>query len=543
MRPRLEKGHRYLDVMAHENRWRDASTLHAYLQVVRRRGWLVALMTGLVTVAAIGFSLLQEDRYRASAEVLLSRQNLASTLTGTADPAVFQDAARFAETQADIARAPVVAERALRAAGIEGAEPSELLDSSEVEAAENSDLLEFRVWAETPERAARLATEYARQYTLYRRELDTAAIAGAREELEDSLAQLRADGDSDTPLYQSLIEKEQELRTLEALQTSNAFLVRPAQDAAKVQPKPVRNGVLGLVLGIVLGILVAFLAEALDTRVRSPEEIGDALGVPLLAQIPEPPRRLRAKDRLVMVAEPEGPEAEPFRMLRTNLDFVNLERRAKRIMVTSAVDGEGKSTTAANLAVTLVRAGRSVVLVDLDLRRPSLDRFFKLEGKTGLAHVALGHARLRDAVARVAFAKRDRSPAVAVGNGMKDTTELLQVLPAGPPPPDAGEFIATRALGAILDELAEYADVIVLDAPPLLLVGDAMALSARVDGIVLVTRINIVRRRMLADLRRLLDTSPAETLGYVVTGAEAAESYGYTGRYHVAEQARERQRV
>ena len=107
---------------------------------------------------------------------------------------------------------------------------------------------------------------------------------------------------------------------------------------------------------------------------RSPEEIGDALGVPLLAHVPGPPRRLRGKDRLVMLAEPEAPEAEAVRMLRTNLDFVNLERRAKRIMVTSAVDGEGKSTTAANLAVTLARGGRRVVLVDLDLRRPSLDR-------------------------------------------------------------------------------------------------------------------------------------------------------------------------
>lgn len=528
---------------AHETRWRDASTLHGYVEVVRRRAWLVAAMTGLVTVAAIGFSLLQEDRYRASAEVLLSRQNLASSLTGTPDPTAFQDASRFAETQADLARVPAVAERALRAAGDESPDPGELLDSSEVEAAENSDLLEFRVWADDPQRAERLATEYARQYTLYRRELDTAAIAGARDELEASLDELRADGDTETPLYESLVEKEQELRTLEALQTSNAFLVRSAEGATQVQPKPVRNGVLGLVLGLVLGVLLAFLAEALDTRVRSPEEIGDALGVPLLAHVPGPPRRLRGKDRLVMLAEPEAPEAEAFRMLRTNLDFVNLERRAKRIMVTSAVDGEGKSTTAANLAVTLARGGRRVVLVDLDLRRPSLDRFFKLEGRTGLAHVALGHASLRDAVAQVAIPKLDRSAPSVAGNGMNAAPGLLHVLPAGPPPPDAGEFIATRALGAILDELAEHADSVVIDAPPLLLVGDAMALSARVDGIIVVTRINVVRRRMLAELRRLLETSPAKTLGYVVTGAEAAESYGYAGRYHASEQARERQPV
>lgn len=501
-------------------------------------------MVGLVTVAAIGFSLLQEDRYRASAEVLLSRQSLASSLTGTPDPTAFQDAARFAETQADIARVPTVAERALRASGGNRSDAAELLDSSEVEAAENSDLLEFRVWSDTPREAETLATEYARQYTLYRRELDTAAISGAREELEASLDELRADGDTDTPLYESLIEKEQELRTLEALQTSNAFLVRSANGATQVQPKPLRNGILGLVLGAVLGVLVAFLAEALDTRVRAPEEIGDALGVPLLAHLPGPPRRLRGKDRLVMLAEPDGEHAEAFRMLRTNLDFVNLERGAKRIMVTSAVDREGKSTTAANLAITLARGGRSVVLVDLDLRRPSLDRFFKLEGRTGLAHVALGRADLSAAVVQIAVTKADRRSPVLGDNGINGPAGSLRVLPAGPPPPDAGEFIATRALGAILDELSEHADAVILDAPPLLLVGDAMALSARVDGIVVVTRINVVRRRMLGELRRLLDTSPAKTLGYVVTGAEAAESYGYAGRYYAGEQqARERQPV
>ena len=527
--------------MPDEHRWRDTSTLHGYVRVLRRRYWIVLTMIGLVTGAAIGFSLLQEARYRATAEVLLSRQNIASSLTGTPDPTAFQDAARFAETQADIARVPELAERTLRATGADQVDASELLDSSEVEAAENSDLLEFRVWADTPAIAAERATEYARQYTLYRRELDTAAIAGAREELEASLRDLRAEGGTGTALYDSLVEKEQELGTLEALQTSNAFLVRSADAASQVQPKPIRNGLLGLVLGAILGIIIAFLAETLDTRVRSSEEIGELLGLPLLAQLPGPPRRLRGTDRLVMLAEPNAPEAEAFRMLRTNLDFVTLDQQAKRILVTSAVDREGKSTTAANLAITLARGGRRVVLVDLDLRRPSLDRFFQLEGRIGLAHVALGHARLSEAIADVAVAKLDRSSPAVAGNGARGTAGTLEVVPAGPPPPDAGEFIATRALGAILDVLAARADIVVVDAPPLLLVDDARALSARVDGIVVVTRMNIVRRRMLAELRRLLDTSPAKPLGYVVTGADKAVSYGYSGRYEAAQPVGDKQ--
>lgn len=526
--------------MPPDDRWGDAPTLQGYLHVVRRRWWLVAFMTALVAVAAVGFSLLQDERYRASAEVLLSRQNLASTLTGTPDPTTFQDPARFAETQADLARVPSVAERALRAAGDETTPPREFLESSEVEAAENSDLLEFRVWAAEPDQAAQLATEYARQYTLYRRELDTAAISSAREEVEDSLSELRQEGDTDTPLYESLLDKEQELRTLETLQTSNAFLVRSPDGATQVQPMPVRNGVLGLVFGLVLGIILVFLAEALDTRVRSTEEIGERLKLPLLARIPEPPRRLRRKDRLVMLADPTGPESEAFRMLRTNLDFVNLERGARTIMVTSAVEREGKSTTAANLAVTLARSGRRVVLVDLDLRRPSLDRFFGLQGRPGLTHVALGRFELGAALSRVLVSKAEQT-AIA-GNGGQDGRVALEVLPSGPTPPDPGEFVGTRALGATLAELAERADVVLIDAPPLLHVGDAMALSARVDGIIVVTRRNVVRRRMLAEIHRLLETSPAEKLGYVVTNADGDEAYGY-GYYAAEPRRREQQPV
>src|SRR5207247_6981470 len=120
-------------------------------------------------------------------------------------------------------------------------------------------------------------------------------------------------------------------------------------------------------------------------RVRKAEEIAEQLGIPLLARLPQPSRGLRNKNRLAALEEPDGAAAEAFRMLRTNLDFVNIDRSAKTIMVTSAVESEGKSTTIANLAVTLARSGRRVVLVDLDLRRPYLDRFFGLGGRPGVA--------------------------------------------------------------------------------------------------------------------------------------------------------------
>jgi succinoglycan biosynthesis transport protein ExoP len=329
---------------------------------------------------------------------------------------------------------------------------------------------------------------------------------------------------------------------MEALRTSNASVVRSAQEADQVQPRPVRNAVLGLLLGLGLGIGVAFLWEALDTRVRSTDDVSDGLGLPLLARLPEPPRRLRSEDRLVMLAEPDGVQAEAFRMLRTNLDFVRMERSARTIMVTSAVEQEGKSTTDANLAVALARAGKRVVLVDLDLRRPYVHRFFDLDGAWGVTQVALGQVSLDEALTQLSVAaakpgRRSRWGHVTEldpenGRGHEQGHGALLVLPAGPIPPNPGEFVGTHAVEEILTRLRAQADVVLVDAPPLLHVGDALTLSAKVEGVIVVARVNVVRKRMLEEVRRLLATLPSEKLGFVLAGANAEEGYGYGSNYY-----------
>ena len=264
--------------------------------------------------------------------------------------------------------------------------------------------------------------------------------------------------------------------------------------------------------------------------------------MPLLARVPAPEKKLRAENKLVMLDDPTSVSAETFRMLRTNLDFVTLDTRAKTLMITSAVEQEGKSTTIANLAVALARAGQRVALVDLDLRRPFLARFFDLKGP-GVTQVALGHATLDEALVQIAITDSPRGgtdhrngqvKANGNGNGTGAVAGVLEVLPAGPLPPDPGEFVATHALAEILGELRERADIVLVDAPPALRVGDAMTLSSKVDGIVVVTRMKIVRRHMLAELARQLASVPTPVLGFVVTDAAGEDSsygYGYGSGY------------
>jgi len=516
----------------------QASTLRDYLQVARRRKWIIVQVVVLVPLAALVFSLFQTAQYQGSAQVLLSQQDLSSQLTGT--QAASTDPTREGATQAALARVPTVAQGAIRTAHVTMTAGG-FLAASSVSASATSDLLAFNYTSADANLASRLATAYARAYVRYRLASETAPIMTALKEVQARIAQ--------TPsgvLYNTLVAQEQKLQELATLKTSDASVVKTAGPAAQTAPKTSRNVMLGIVLGLFLGIGLAFLREALDTRVRSAEVIGERLGLPLLARLPEPARALRAESKLAMLEEPKGVNAEAFRMLRTNLEFAMLGKDVRTLLMTSAVEQEGKSTTIANLAVALARAGQRVILVDLDLRRPFLDRFFGLRDHVGLTQVAIGHVPLSDALAEIELV---RSPSSLIGNleasenGRAATAGngngklrhgSLRVLPSGPIPPDPGEFVGTGRLAALLEELRRDADIVLIDAPPLFHVGDAMVLSAKVDAVIVATRMEILRRPMLAELNRLLETVPAIKLGFVVTGAEADEAYGskYGGYYY-----------
>jgi succinoglycan biosynthesis transport protein ExoP len=512
-----------------------AATLRDYLHIVRRQKWIILQAVVLVPLAALLYSWHETPIYQGSATVLLSRQDLADQVTNVQNATA--NSTTLVPTQAAVARVTQIASRTIAQLGLRTMTPRQFLLDSSVTQSSNADTLGFEFRSADPLLAARAATAYAENYVSYKRSLDTASYESARREVDARIQQLVTQGDARGALYTSLVEREQQLQTLEALQVSNATVVQGAQLAVKVSPRTTRNGVLGLFLGIVLGLGLAFLRETLDTRVRSAQEIGDRLGLPLLGRVPEPPKHLRVEDKLSMLEEPSGLHAEAFRVLRTNIEFSVLDSSVRTVMITSAVEQEGKSTTIANLAVALARGGQSVALVDLDLRRPYVDRFFDLGDRPGITQVALGRATLDDALVQVPISAMKPNAQLrprydmsgnghSNGNG-KGVGGKLFVLGSGPIPPDPGEFVASHALTSVLLQLQEVVEVILIDAPPLLRVGDAMVLSAKVDALLLATRMEKVRRPMLSDLHRMLETSPARVLGFVVTGAEAEEGYGH----------------
>jgi Mrp family chromosome partitioning ATPase len=493
----------------------------------------------VVPVAAVAFSLTQPVRYAATARVLLNTPNLASSLNASAPSQVAPDPPdRIAETQAELARVSSVVRPALRNPHAAGMSVQSFLSASSVSPGSNADLLSFTVTAGSPEAAQALATAYARAFTAYRHTLDTAALRQARIGLGTQLAELRAEGRKGSSLYATLVTKDEQLQSQEALQTSNATLVQAAATATQVQPMTTRNAVLGIGLGLLLGVALAFLRQAIDARVVTAAEVSAGLGLPLLGRLWTAPRSVRRQVTLVTVAEPSGALAQAYRVLRTTLDSVMPRRldaareTANLIAVTSATAGEGRSTTVANLGVAFARSGRRVALVNADMRpalderRTSLDGLFGLDLRLGLADVIRGRATLDTALV---FADATPAGEPADDNGSEPEADEavpaaspagVWVLPAGSPSLDLGDPATAARMDDVLKDLAARVDIVLIDSPPLLVSADALELVGLVDAAVVVVRANRITRPALAELARLLTSSPVYKMGFVLTDAD-----------------------
>jgi len=520
------------------------ATLADYLAILRRRKWIIVLLPLVAAISAYAVSEAQSPLYKASAEILVNRSSVVSAITNVADPAI-GDPTRFLTTEASIARSPELAARVASAAGVSGVRGGDVLGASSVTPIPNADLLDVSVsWADAGD-AVRLTNAYASEFTRYKTELDTNRINQALRSLKPRIESLQDAGATLTPGYSTLVQYQSQLETIGTLLANNTSVLQPAAGAGKVRPRPQRTAILGGLLGGVLGFALAFLAEALDRRVRSEEELEDVLQLPLLGRVPPPPRHLRDANELVMLSEPVSVAAESFRRLKTSIEFLNLDREARTIMVTSAVPREGKSTTVANLAVAFARSGRRVALVDLDLRRPSLHSFFHTGVGRGMTDVVAGGESLAGALRSVTLpsalsfgSEHSRNGGSRHGSSARsdrpDGKSMLHLLPSGTIPRAGADslvdFLENERLATVFGELADQFDLVLVDSPPLLAVGDAMALTANVDALVLVLHAGI-GRPLLHELARQLQNSRASALGFVLTGVAEAEGYGYRYGY------------
>jgi polysaccharide biosynthesis transport protein len=513
------------------------TTLTDYLAILRRRKLIIVAVPVLAALVAFLYSSSQPSVYQAQAEVEVQRSDEAAS-----------DPTRYLTTQARVARSSELAARIAAAKGVPRMTAGEILADSNVSADAEADLLNISVSSGNPRDAVVLADAYAREFTGYKIERDTAPIVRDLRAVKAQAAELQKRGGTASIAYQTLMQRQSDLELERLAAESNTRVLQPATGAVKVEPRPRRALMLGGFLGAVLALGLAFLAEALDRRVRTEGEIQELLGLPLLGRISRPPPSLRKTNGLVMLEEPMGVQAEEFRKLWGTIEFVNIQRGAASptIMFTSAAQREGKSTTIANLAVVLARSGRRVALVDLDLRRPFLHTFFGVQTEPGFTDVVVGRETLDRAVRHLSLptagglgslGETNGQPSARSGvpSGLAEVETILHLLPCGTIPPAAGEFLASERVSSLLDALRDQFDVVLVDAPPITVVGDAMTLSPAVDAIIVVSSFSI-ERPLVDDLARELKNCRATTLGLVLTGVALGDPYahGYRSYDHAS---------
>ncbi len=505
-------------------------TLKDYLRVLRGHRGIIALSTLIVLATTMAASFLQTPVYQATAEILLqprSNESLFDTQTGQR-----RDPNRAVQTEIQVLTSQPVRDAVTQMIGV--------TPPISVSPVAETDVIRVRSQRTSPDQAAAVANAYARSYIDFRRKQAVDDVLAAAQEIQRKIASLQPQIDAikvpeatrenpnpaTPPAKEALVQQQalfrqklDELQVDAALRTGGAQLVTPAAaPTSPIKPTPVRNAAVALVAGLVLGVALAFLAEYLDDSIKVKDDLERAGGLATLGLIPRVADwKERQRPLVVSIDEPKSPAAEAYRALRTSIQFMRLDRPLQTIQVTSPAAAEGKTTTLANLAVTLATAGERVVVVDCDLRRPRIHDFFGLANTVGFTSVLLGDLPMSAALQSVAG------------------QEGLTVLASGPIPPNPAELLAGYRAREVLIALQANADIVLLDCPPVLPVTDAAVLAGRVDATVLVATAGTTSRKAVQQACETLRQVQAPLVGAVLNGVGAGDGrYGYAYSYAYA---------
>jgi succinoglycan biosynthesis transport protein ExoP len=481
------------------------------LSVLRRR-WLIVVLSALLAGgAAAAFAFASRDSYESTAKLLFS-QTIGPEFTALGLPPTAPDADNLAQNNVatvDSRRVAEATSEELRRQGVEMS-PVEVDEDVTVSAAKDTDVVDVVATASEPEEAARLANTYAETAAALiaadNRRLARRALVVVRRQLKDLSRR-----DRRGPVGRNRREDAARLKTLIAVGTGPRIIQEgfvPEEEAGS----RAQTIALGTLFGLLLGMGLALLREQADRRLRHSEDMALAFDAPVLTTVPRS-RKLKKK---VPFAQLPANVSEAFRMLQMNLRFTP-GPPVRSVLVTSARNREGKTTVAWNLACAASSAGLSVTLVEADLRRPVIAQRYGLERRPGLSEVLRGELPVREALQEV--------PTLAGDPGSNGRLRPLTVLVAGEPPADPWALLQSPLMVKVLAKVS--ADLVVIDAPPIPHVADAISLLGRVDGVLVCASVNSTRGPDAGRLRDQLEALDARVLGVVANGGSAATGYAY----------------
>jgi capsular exopolysaccharide synthesis family protein len=519
----------------------DELGLADYLRIVRRRWtWVLLPLITILTLAAV-HTLRQPARYCTTAQVLIADSEAQIAIQGDANVSV---ANRDLANEINIAYSDTVR---LGVVELLGTEPAVTIDGEST-----SDILWFRACGATPDGAAADANTWAEVYVDHKQEQAaeniSAAVTGFElrlGELRDRRQELRRDVETqlqrlagtddeaerasiratidlleadlavETELVDAQIETIARNITLlemdsELARTGTARVIQTAAPPSERANAPLsRNLVLGALVGLVVGAVVALAADNLDRTIKTSD---DVTGAPVLGAIPHPGRQLRNREVSLATMNHSGtPVAEAYQKVRTAIEFALLGRKLTSILITSPNQSEGKTTSSSNLAWAMSAVDHRVVLADVDFRRPRLHQVFGCRIDPGLSDNLLQQIPLNKLALRV-----------------DDDRRNLVIIPTGTRPPNPADFVASPGFSSLIRKLENEADLVILDAPPVLPVSDALSIARQVDAVIVVAKAGSTSRDQLDESLEALRGVGADVLGVCLVGVKSDPSrYGY----------------
>ncbi len=514
--------------------------LRQYVILLRKWLWLVVAAALVAGSVAYVVSKKSTPIYQASTTLMVNQASNPAITTAYADILTSE---RLAQTYASLLTSRPVLEEAARRVGI-----ADLADlgSISVTPVRDTQLLRIVVEGADQQLIARVANTLPEVFIERNRAMQLGQVDKAKLEeeianteqdlaettqklksvtddtertrLETSLAQFRS-------TYSNLVASYQQVKLAEAQATNNIVVAEPAVvPEIPVRPRTRTNALLAALVGILLAVGVAFLIEYLDDTIKTPDDISRVSGLSTLGAISRL-KEVGSTRPLLSLLGSKAPESEAYRTLRTNIQFSSVDKPVRTLLVTSSGPGEGKSTTASNLAMVLAQTGQRVVLVDTDLRRPVMHKIFGVPNNVGMTTALLSGDR------------------VALEGHLQPTgADNLQLLTSGPIPPNPSELLGSHRMAHLVEVLSEQADVVIFDSPPVLAVTDAAVLGRQMDGVLLVVEAGETREQALAHSVSELQKTGANILGVALNRLDSRRGGYYYYYYYSDEQGGQRRR-
>lgn len=508
-----------------------------YIALIWRWAWLIILGVLIAGGSAYLISRSQDPVYKATAVLLITE---GSTNT-TNDYSSFQYSEQLAQSYVQRLSNHEVLTQAILNLGLR-MDPDDLAKNIQVSLLNNSQLIALSVEDTDPLVATALANEIPVVFAARNMDTQLERYASSKQNLENELSDVRQElaqvetalaaakeqNESQANLDQlsntilqlrdthtRLLENFEDIRVAEASSLNNITVDEHArQPEAPIRPRTLTNTLLAAVVGGMVALGIIFLLEYLDDTVKEPEVIEQTLGVGVLGFISQNPVGADL-EKLTMQATPRSPDAEAYRQLRTNIQYVGVSRDIKTLLITSTNASEGKSTIASNLALSLAQAGHQTILVDADLRLPTLHRRFHIANNNGLTNLLLDKTGEVEAFLQP----------TAVTN--------LRLLPSGPLPPYPSEMLMSDRMQQIMNQLGEKADFVIFDSPPLLAVTDGVLLSQLVNTTLLVVETGKTRTQAMLHAVKQINAVDGHIAGIVLNkikrqrGSYYAYAYAY----------------